>query len=217
MKIGILGTGMVGQNLAKAFAQTGHEVVIGTRDPTNQKIKENIQNLGSNITLGTFEEAASFAELAVFAINWAGVEHAVQLANPENLAGKVVIDTTNPLDFSTGKLKLATKGEDSAGETVQRLLASSKVVKAFNIIGAADMFKPQFVDGPPTMFISGNDEVAKGEVSKLINSFGWPEIIDLGTIENARYLESLLMVRMVHAMNHNSWVAPAFKFISQVA
>ena len=206
MKIGILGTGMVGQNLARAFSATGHDVVIGSRDPNDPKIKETIQNIGNKVKLGSFSDAASYGELAVFAINWAGVENAVQLAQPNNLAGKIVIDTTNPLDFSTGKLKLGTNGNDSAGELVQKLFSHSKVVKAFNIIGAADMFKPQFVDGPPTMFICCNDNEAKQEVIKLI---------DLGDIGNARYLESLLMIRMVHAMNNNSWVAPAFKFIKQ--
>ena len=215
MKVGILGSGMVGQNLAPAFVQTGHEIIIGTRNPNSEKIKEFIKELGSNIKVGTFEEAAMYGEIAIFAINWAGVENAIQLANPQNLAGKIVIDTTNPLDFSTGKLKLATKGDDSAGETVQRLLPSSKVVKAFNIIGATDMFKPQFVDGPPTMFISGNDQEAKNQVTELLHTFGWPDVINLGSMENSWYFESLLMVRMAYAMKNNSWMAPAFKFISQ--
>lgn len=215
MKIGILGTGMVGQNLAKGFVESGHEVVIGTRDPTNQTIKEAVQNINSNIKLVTFSEAAKFAELAVFAINWAGVENAVQLAQPNNLDSKIVIDTTNPLDFSTGKPQLAVSGNNSAGETVQNLLPNSKVVKAFNIVGAADMFKPQFIEGPPTMFISGNDVEAKEQVIKLLNSFGWPDVIDLGDIENSRYLEPLLMIRMVHAINNGGWIAPAFRFIQQ--
>ncbi len=186
MKIGILGTGAVGQSLAKGFAETGHEVVIGTRDPNNEQIKETIQKLGNSIKLVSFAEAAQFSELAVFAINWAGVENAVQLATAKNLADKIVIDTTNPLDFSTGKPKLAVSGNNSAGEAVQKLLPSSKVVKAFNIVGAADMFKPQFVDGPPTMFISGNDKEAKEKVISILESIGWPEVIDLGDFENSR-------------------------------
>ena len=215
MKIGIIGSGMVGQNLAKGFVQTGHEVVIGTRDVTNPKVKEAVNKLGSKVKLGTFSDAAKFGDLTVFAINWAGVDNAIKLAQPANLAGKIVIDTTNPLDFSTDKLKLGVSGNDSSGEKVQRLLPDSKVVKAFNIIGAADMFKPKFHGGPPTMIIAGNDKDAKQQVTKILNSFEWPDVVDLGDIENARYLEPLLMVRMVHAMNNNSWVAPAFKFIKQ--
>ena len=215
MKIGILGTGMVGQSLAKGFAETGHEVVIGTRDPSNEKVKEAVSKLGIKAKLITFAEAVKFSELVVFAINWAGVENAIKSIQESNLAGKIIIDTTNPLDFSTGKPKLAVSGNNSAGETIQTLLPTSKIVKAFNIVGASDMFKPQFVDGPPTMFISGNDTDAKKSVSIILNSFGWPDVIDLGDIENSRYLEPLLMVRMVHAVNTGSWVAPAFKFIHQ--
>lgn len=215
MKIGIIGSGPVAQSLARGFAETGNEVVIGTRDVNNSKIKESIQKLGSKVKLGTFSDAAKFGDLAVFAINWAGVENAIKLAQPTNLAGKVVIDTTNPLDFSTGKLKLAIGHTNSAGETVQRLLPNAKVVKAFNIVGAADMFKPKFVEGKPTMFIAGNNKEAKAQVTKILNNFSWTDVIDLGDIENARYLEPLLMIRMVHAMNNNSWVAPAFKFVNQ--
>lgn len=213
MKIGIVGSGMVGQNLAKGFAETGHDVVIGTRDP--QKLSDMVKGLGKNVHSGTFADAAKFGEIIVFAINWAGVENAIALAEAENFKNKIVIDTTNPLDMSTGKLKLAVSGDTSAGEIVQKLLSEAKVVKAFNIVGAADMFKPHFEDDP-TMFIAGNDSKAKEQVSNLINSFGWSEVIDLGDLENARYLEPLLMVRMAFAMKNNSWVAPAFKFVKQV-
>ena len=129
MKIGILGTGIVGQSLANGFAESGHEVVIGTRNPTNVKTKEAIQKLSSNIKLVSFADAAKFGELIVFAINWAGVENAVKLAQPNNLDSKIVIDTTNPLDFSTGKPTLAVSGNNLAGETVQNLLPNSKGLK----------------------------------------------------------------------------------------
>lgn len=215
MKIGIVGSGLVGQNLAKAFAETGHETMIGTRDPTQQKFKDTVQSIGKTIKTGTFADTAKFGDLLVFAINWAGVENAIKLAGVENFKNKIVIDTTNPLDMSTGKLKLAVSGDNSAGEIVQNLLPDAKVVKAFNIVGAADMFKPNF-ENEPTMFIAGNDNEAKTKVTKHINDFGWSEVIDLGDIDNARYLEPLLMVRMAFAMKNNSWVAPAFKFVKQI-
>jgi hypothetical protein len=214
MKVGILGSGMVGQNLAKAFAETGHEIIIGTRNPDQQKIKDVIKSLSSNIKIGTFTDAAKFGELLVFAINWSGVENAVKLAGIENFENKIVIDTTNPLDMSTGTLRLAISGDNSAGEIIQNLLTEAKVVKAFNIVGAADMFKPNFEE-EPTMFIAGNHKEANDKVAKIINTFGWSEVIDLGDIENARYLEPLLMVRMAFAMKNKSWVAPAFKFVKQ--
>lgn len=216
MKIGIIGSGAVGQNLAKGFAEIGHEVMIGTRDPKLQKVKDTVQKLGQNIKLGTFDEAAKFAELGVFAINWMGVENAIKLAQPKNLENKIVIDTTNPLDFSKGPA-LAVSGNNSSGETVQKLLAKSKVVKALNIVGAADMFKPKFQNGPPTMLICGNDKPANDQVAKLLNNLGWTDIIDLGGIENSRYLEPLLLIRMVIAVKTGNWTVPAFKLIKQIS
>ena len=215
MKIGIIGSGMVGQNLAKGFADTGYETMVGTRDPNQEKKINIFKNVNENIKLGTFEETAKFGDLLVFSINWSGVENAIKLSGAENFKNKIVIDTTNPLDMSTGTLTLAVSGNNSAGEIVQKLLPNAKVVKAFNIIGAADMYKPNFEE-EPTMFIAGDDDEAKRTVINLINSFGWSEVVDLGNIQNSRYLEPLLMVRMAFAMKNNSWVAPAFKFVKQL-
>jgi predicted dinucleotide-binding enzyme len=199
MKIGILGTGSVGKAIGIGFAALGHDVMMGSRDPNRDDVKEWRKSAGGTTSSGTFAEAAAHAELAVLATAWSGTENAIKLAKPENLAGKVVIDTTNPLDFSApGKPPvLAVAGDDSAGESVQRWAPKARVVKAFNIVGNPDMFRPRFADGPPTMFIAGNDDAAKTEVRKVLEAFGWPDTVDLGGIEMSRYLEPLAMVWIV--------------------
>lgn len=200
MKIGILGSGSVGKAIGIGFATLGHDVMMGSREPERGDVKEWRKKAGGTTSSGTFAEAAQHAQLAVLATAWSGTENAVLLAGPENLAGKVVIDTTNPLDFSApGKPPiLAVAGDASAGELVQSWLPQSRVVKAFNIVGNADMFRPQYPDGPPTMFIAGNDDAARNEVRQVLQAFGWPDVIELGGIENARYLEPMAMVWIVN-------------------
>jgi 8-hydroxy-5-deazaflavin:NADPH oxidoreductase len=205
MRVGILGTGAVAQALAKGFLGTGHDVKIGTRDPASDKAKA----LGAV----TFGDAARFGELAVLATLWAGTENVVRLAGPDALAGKVVIDTTNPLDFSHGPPpRLAVGYDDSAGEQVQRWLPRARVVKAFNIVGNASMVNPQFPGGPPDMFICGNDAAAKQTVAEICTAFGWPGALDLGGIEMARYLELLAMVWIAYGFTTNTW-NHAFKLL----
>ena len=212
MKVGILGTGDVGQALGIGFASLGHEVKMGSRDPHQEKVKAWVNRAGAKASAGTFAEAAAYGELAVLCTIWTGTENAVRLAGPDNLAGKVVIDTTNPLDFSGGiPPKLAVGHTDSAGEQVQRWLPNSRVVKAFNIVGSPHMFKPEFPGGPPDMFICGNDEQAKATVTDLLKTFGW-SVIDIGGIECARYLEPLAMVWIRHFFRINS-VNHAFKLL----
>jgi 8-hydroxy-5-deazaflavin:NADPH oxidoreductase len=204
MKIGILGSGVVGQTLARAFAATGHDAKIGTRKPDDPKLKE--------FQAGSFADVARFAELAVLATSWSGTESAIKLADPKNLAGKVVIDVTNPLKMSpNGPPTLAIGLNDSAGEQVQRWLPQAKVVKAFNIAGNSLMFKPQLPGGPPDMFIGGNDAAAKQTVTGILKSFGW-NVIDLGSIDVARYLEPLAMVWIAYGFKTNTW-NHAFKLL----
>lgn len=205
MKIGILGTGAVGRALASGFLSAGHEVVIGTRDPAGGKATKLAAEVGEGGRVGTFADAAAFAEIAVLATLWKGTEHAIRLAKPENLAGKILIDATNPLDFDHGvPPTLAVGHSDSGGEQVQRWAPDAKVVKAFNIVGNAHMVNPQFPDGPPDMFICGNDEEAKKSVTGILAAFGWPAV-DLGGIERSRYLEPLAMVWIVYGFQTNSW------------
>ncbi|MFZ5471602.1 MAG: NADPH-dependent F420 reductase [Myxococcota bacterium] len=163
--------------------------------------------------MGSFEEAAAFGEMAVLATKWEGTHHALELAKgKQKLKGKVVIDVTNPLDFTKGMPPtLAVGGNDSGGETVQRWLPEAKVVKAFNIIGNQYMYKPDFPGGPPDMFIGGNDETAKNMVSGLLKSFGW-SVIDLGNIQVSRYLEPLAMAWITYGARTNSW-SHAFKLL----
>lgn len=212
MKIGILGTGDVGQALGIGFANLGHDVKMGSRDPNQEKVKAWVNKAGAKASAGTFAEAAAYGELAVLCTIWTGAENAIRLAGPDHLAGKVVIDTTNPLDFSAGiPPKLSVGHTDSAGEQVQRWLPNSRVVKAFNIVGSAHMFKPEFPGGPPDMFICGDDDQAKVTVTDLLQAFGW-SVIDIGGIECARYLEPLAMVWIRHFFRVNS-VNHAFKLL----
>lgn len=200
MKIGILGSGDVGRMLADGFIELGHNVKIGSRSPYQDKIAEWMANHDkTKVSSGTFAEAASFGELDVIATLWTGTVDAIKMADPKNFANKIVIDVTNPLDFSKGMPpRLAIGHTDSAGETVQRMLPDSKVVKAFNTVGNPHFIHPDFPGGPPTMFICGNDDEAKKTViDNILTKFGW-ETIDTGGIEGARLLEPLALLWITH-------------------
>jgi 8-hydroxy-5-deazaflavin:NADPH oxidoreductase len=213
MKIGILGTGDVGRVLGAGFAALGHEVKIGSRNPQKSEVKEWLKKAGATASAGTFAEAAAFGDLAVLATAWTGTENAVKLAGPPNLAGKTVIDVTNPLDFSAGAPRLSVGNTDSAGETVQRWLPQSKVIKAFNHVGNAHFVNPRFPDGPPTMFICGNDAGAKKTVTGLLEAFGW-SVVDLGGIDGSRLLEPLALLWITYGFRTNTW-SHAFKLLRQ--
>jgi predicted dinucleotide-binding enzyme len=213
MKVGILGSGQVGQALGTAFAALGHEVKIGTREPGSDKLKGWLGRAGAAASTGTFAETAKFGDVLVLATAWSGTQSTIQLAGPDNTAGKTLIDATNPLDFSRGGPGLAVGFQDSAGEQVQRWLPKAHVVKAFNIIGNQLMFRPQFPGGPPTLFYAGNDAGAKATVGKIIADFGL-EPVDLGGIENARYLEPLAMVWIVYGFTTKTW-DHAFKLLKK--
>ena len=195
MKVGVLGSGVVGQVLGAGFVSRGNEVKLGTRDPGKEKVKEWVAKNGAKASAGTFEETAKFGELLVLSTLWEATKTVIDLAKPESFSGKVVIDTTNALDFSKGvPPKLAVGWSSSAGEQVQKWLPKARVVKCFNMVGNAHMVDPQFPGGPPDMFLAGNDAEAKNQVSKICTEFGWPGAIDSGGIEAARYLEPLAMV-----------------------
>lgn len=196
MKIGIIGSGEVGRKLADGFIELGHHVKIGSRDPNQSKITDWINKHDKEkASSGTFAETASFGELVVLATLWEGTADAIQLSNSKNLTNKIVIDVTNPLDFSKGiPPTLAVGHTDSGGERVQRMLPDSKVVKAFNIVGNPHMVHPDFPGGKPTMFICGNDETSKKIVTDdILSKFGW-ETIDIGGIEGSRVLEPLALL-----------------------
>jgi len=194
MRIGVLGTGDVGQVLGAAFAKRGHTVKMGSRDPAQDKVRAWVAKTGAAASAGTFAEAAAFGEVVVLATLWTATESILKLAGPENFSGKLVLDATNPLDFSGGvPPKLAVSGADSAGERVQRWLPDARVVKAFNTVGNRHMDAPSFAGGPPDMFLCGNDASAKKTAAELIRSLGFG-IVDSGGIESSRYLEAIAMV-----------------------
>lgn len=195
-RIGIIGSGPVGTTLGAGFVARGHEVKIGSRTP--EKLDGWAAEHGERASTGTFAEVASFADVVVLATSWAGTENAIDLAGPERLGGKVVIDATNPLDFGGGfPPRLSLGHTDSGGEQVQRWLPDSRVVKCFNCVGHGHMVDPDFPGGPPDMFIAGDDPHAKETVSGLCRELGWG-VVDIGGIAGARLLEPLAILWITH-------------------
>lgn len=194
-RVGVLGSGGVGQRLAAGFSSRGHDVMIGSRDPSKPELAEWLAGEGSGIRAGNFKETAEHGGLLVLAVLGDAAQSAIAEAGPENFSGKVVIDAMNPLDFSGGfPPKLSICGEDSLGERIQRILPEAKVVKAFNTIGNPFFVDPEFSGGEPTMLIAGNDEEAKETVRQILSEFGWPDVVDIGGIEGSRELEAICIV-----------------------
>jgi predicted dinucleotide-binding enzyme len=191
-RVGVLGSGQVGRQLAAGFAARGHDVIIGSRDPDKPELREWLSGDGAGIRAGTFDGVAAHGELLVLAVLGDAAEEAITEAGPQNFTDKVVIDTMNPLDFSGGfPPKLSISGEDSLGERVQRALPDARVVKAFNTIGHQYFVDPHFSEGQPTMLIAGDDESAKRTVTEVLADFGWSDVVDLGGIEGSRELEAI--------------------------
>jgi predicted dinucleotide-binding enzyme len=212
MQVGILGTGDVAKAIGRGFVTLGHTVKMGSRDAHNDKAHAWAREMGSAASAGSFADAASFGEMVVLATLGIANESAIGSAGVENFHRKVLIDTTNPLDFSGGMPpRLAVHGSDSGGEQVQRLLPDAYVVKAFNTVGNAFMFRPEFPGGPPDMFICGNDAGAKAQVRALLADFGWG-VVDVGGIESSRYLEAMCLVWVISAAQSNNW-NQAFKML----
>lgn len=202
--VAILGNGVVGVALAKGFEAMGLRVVFGTRDAKSAKTRDAVLAVPGS-RAASHAEAARAGDAIVVALPWTGLAETLQAAGPENFAGKLVIDPTNPLDFTHGAPRLAVGFSDSAGETVQRLLPGAKVVKAFNIISSAHMVRPRLADGTPDMFIAGNDEGAKREVGRILEAFGWRRAVDLGDIQASRLLEPLAMTWITYAFRNDHW------------
>ena len=214
MNVGILGTGDVGKALGRGFIALGHAVKMGARDARNDKAIAWARETGAQASFGTFSDAASFGDVIVLATLGTANESALTMAGPEHFRAKVLIDTTNPLDFTRGMPPtLAVSGNDSGGERVQRLLPDARVVKAFNTVGNAFMFRPDFPGGPPDMFICGNDDGAKAQVAGILKDFGWG-VVDVGSIECSRYLEAMCMVWVLSAMRAGTW-NQAFKLLKK--
>jgi 8-hydroxy-5-deazaflavin:NADPH oxidoreductase len=208
VRIGILGSGDVGRALATGFAALGHEVTIGSRSP--EKLQAWADSL-ERVRTGSFQDAARTGDILVLATLGTATVEAIRMAGVQHFAGKVVIDTTNPLDFSSGRPVLSTGHTDSLGEQIQRAIAEAKVVKAFNTVGNALMVNPQLPGGPPDMFMCGNDEDAKEIVRQICLHFGWGTV-DIGDITGSRYLEPLCLVWVLHGMKSGTW-SHAFKLL----
>ena len=206
MRVGVLGSGVVGQRLAAGFTSRGHDVMIGSRDPGKPELGEWLSGDGAGIAAGTFAETAAHGELLVLALLGNAAEQAIADAGTERFAGKVVIDAMNPLDFSGGfPPKLSISGEDSLGERVQRALPDARVVKAFNTIGSPYFVDPSFTEGLPTMLIAGDDEDAKRAVGDVLADFGWSDVVDLGGIEGARELEAICIAWVKIGGRRGAW------------
>jgi len=191
MKAGVLGSGMVGQAISARLAELGHEVMIGTRDP--KKLGE-WHPAHQDVKIGSFAEAAGHGEIIFNATNGAGSLEALKMAGQSNLNGKILIDISNPLDFSKGMTpSLLVSNTDSLGEQIQRTFPQVKVVKTLNTVTANIMVYPQqTANGDHHVFLSGNDAQAKAQVSDILKSFGWIYILDLGDISSARGVEMYL-------------------------
>jgi predicted dinucleotide-binding enzyme len=195
MKIGVLGTGMVGSALAGKLAELGHEVRMGSRDANNEKARAWSASAGPRASHGTFADAAAFGEIVINATAGEGALEAVRAAGKENLRGKILVDVTNPLDFSKGMppTLFTGGGGDSLGERIQRELSDTRVVKALNTINAAVMVDPERVGGESDVFVCGNDAGAKESVQALLRGMGWRRIHDLGDITAARGTEAYVL------------------------
>lgn len=195
MKIGVFGTGMVGTTIATKLVTLGHDVTIGSRSANNEKAVAWVERTGDRAAHGTFADAAASGEIVFNCTAGSGAVDAVTAAGVDNLMGKILIDTSNPLDFSKGMPPaLVFRGEDSLGEQIQRALPDTKVVKTLNTVNHPVMVNPDRVPGSHDVFMSGNDAAAKAKVGEILRDwFGWKSVIDLGDITTARGSEAYLL------------------------
>lgn len=211
-KIGIIGSGQVAIALGNGFLKHNYDVMMGTRDKA--KLEEWRIEGAERAQTGSFKQVADFGEIIVLAVSGRAAENAIELAGIDNLKGKTVIDVTNPISDDApenGVLKFFTSLDDSLMERLQKKAPDTYFVKAFNSVGSAFMVDPQFPDGKPTMFICGNDDEAKKEVTGILDQFGW-ETEDMGKVEAARAIEPLCMLWCIPGFLRNQW-GHAFKLL----
>jgi hypothetical protein len=193
MQIGILGTGVVGQTIGARLTQLGHDVMLGSRSATNEKAAKWVSENAPRAKQGTFANAAEFGEIVFNCTSGQVSLDALGAAGTANLAGKTLVDVSNPLDFSKGfPPTLTVCNTDSVAEQIQAAFPDAKVVKTLNTMTAAVMVNPGLVPGEHDVFVSGNDAGAKSQVTDLLRSFGWRTVIDLGDIATARGPEMVL-------------------------
>jgi 8-hydroxy-5-deazaflavin:NADPH oxidoreductase len=196
MKIGVLGTGVVGKTLATKLVKLGHDVRMGSRKAGNEKAKSWVREAGSNASEGSFADAAAHGDVVFNCTAGMASLDALRAAGARNLQGKILIDVSNPLDFSKGMPpSLSVCNTDSLGEQIQKAFPEAKVVKTLNTVTAAVMVDPSLISGTHTMFVSGNDANARNAVIKLLqDGFGWKEVLDLGDLSAARAQEMYLLM-----------------------
>ena len=223
MKIAVLGTGVVGQTLAEKLASLGHEITMGTRDVNNALATTGTDSYGApkfgdwikihtNIKVATFSDAAAIGEFIINATNGMGSLNALEHAGHDHLKNKILLDVSNPLDFSHGMPPILwVSNTDSLGEQIQRAFPEAMVVKSLHTMNAYLMVNPSLVPGDHTVFLCGNDDGAKLKMRGLLITFGWKDenILDLGDITSARGTEQLLpiWVRIMGTLQH-----PFFNF-----
>jgi predicted dinucleotide-binding enzyme len=195
MKIGVLGTGVTGQTIASKLVQLGHDVMMGSRDEANPKAVAWAKEEGHNALYGTFMNAAAFGEIIFNCTLGPASLDALRMAGAENLKGKILIDTSNPLNKSTDPWTLTVCNTDSLGEQIQRIFPDTKVVKTLNTVNANVMVDPAKLIERTQVFVSGNDIEAKAQVVMILRDwFGWREIMDLGDITSSRGVEMYLLL-----------------------
>ena len=196
MKIGVLGTGMVGATIATKLIALGNEVMLGSRKPGNEKAVAWAQANGAKASQGSYAEAARFGEILFNCTQGTASIEALQSAGADNLNGKILIDVANPLDFSHGAPPtLSICNTDSLGEQIQRTFPEAKVVKALNTVNCEVMVNPALVPGDHDIFVCGNNADAKARVAELLKQwFGWRSVIDLGDISAARATEQMMPI-----------------------
>jgi hypothetical protein len=212
-RIGIIGSAVVGQTLARGLKRHGYDVRIASRTPA--KLKEFSSSTG--IATGTPAEVAAWAESIVLAVKGSVAEDALREAGAANLSGKLVIDTTNPIASEPpedGVIRFFTSPNDSLLERLQKAVPAAKFVKAFNSVGSALMVNPSFPGGKPTMFYCGNDAGAKADVAKIIEQFGW-DGADMGTAKAARAIEPLCQLWCIPGFRENAWTNHAFQLMKR--
>lgn len=221
MKFAVLGTGTVGRAIAGRLDELGHEAMIGTRDPQQTWARTEVDNMGNppythwaaqhvGVRLASFTDAAAQAEVVVNATSGTVSLEVLGLAGAENLAGKILMDVANPLDFSHGMPPtLLVKDTDSLAEQIQRAFPAARVVKTLNTLTAAVMVRPEVLPEGTSVFVSGDDSAAKATVTALLRDFGHTDVIDLGDLSTARGTEMLLpvWVRLLGALG-----TPMFNF-----
>jgi len=212
MKVGIIGTGVVGNAIGTKLGQLGHEVKMGSRTANNEKAATWVKTAGGKASQGTFAEAAAFGEIVFNCTKGEIAIDALKMAGADNMAGKVLVDVSNPLDFSKGMPPFLTPSlcnTNSLGEEIQKTFPKAMVVKALNTMSCNLMVNPKMVAGDHDVIICGNDITAKVKVADMLQTFGWKEVLDLGDITASRGTEMLLPIWVRLMMKYQN---PNFNF-----